>query len=439
MVGVNTGDDIPFSPEPPDHVDDHCGRESKGHPQDTQSAGDHADPLAEMFNGAWLDSQQFPPLEYAVAGIIPEGFGLLVAPPKAGKSWLVCGIGLSCAAGWLALERIRVDKRPVLYLALEDGPRRLQSRSRSLMRGEPIPAGIHFVTKAKPTEVIPMITEFMVRHPGDKPLIVVDTLGKARPPRPAGADLYAWDYAIGTQLKNTIDATPGSSLLVVHHTRKTESSDFVDSVSGSQGIAGSADFVVVLARKRHSDQAVLNVTGRDVAEAEYALAATDGLWRLDGTTLADARQTAQTRRESGRLGDRALEVLAFVNARSETRPADVAKALGLDPKQAGEVLGRLFESGAIHRPKRGVYVRTSTAESAESAENHDSAPDPFPAPPAPGAEKETATEQSIPHFPHFPHPSEIADTDEAVELAQNMLGARVVEDIANEKDGDVTT
>lgn len=110
------------------------------------------DVLAEMFNGAWLDTQEFPPLEYAVPGIIPEGFGLLVSPPKAGKSWLVCGIGLACATGGLALGRIHVDKRPVLYLALEDGKRRLQSRSRRIMCGQPIPAGIHFITKAKPAE-----------------------------------------------------------------------------------------------------------------------------------------------------------------------------------------------------------------------------------------------------------------------------------------------
>src|SRR5262249_49285820 len=34
--------------------------------------------LADMFNGTWLDAQHFPPLEYAVPGIIPEGFGVLV-------------------------------------------------------------------------------------------------------------------------------------------------------------------------------------------------------------------------------------------------------------------------------------------------------------------------------------------------------------------------
>jgi RecA-family ATPase len=157
-------------------------------------ADENDDVLAEVFNGAWLDTQEFPPLEYAVPGIIPEGFGLLVSPPKAGKSWLVCGIGLACATGGVALGRIHVDKWPVLYLALEDGKRRFQYRSRRIMCDQPLPAGIHFITKAKPAGVIPMISEFLQRHSGDKPLVILNTLGKARPPRPAGADLYAWDY-----------------------------------------------------------------------------------------------------------------------------------------------------------------------------------------------------------------------------------------------------
>ncbi len=315
------------------------------------------DPLAEMFNGAWLDAQVFPPLEYAVGGIVPEGFGLLVAPPKAGKSWLVCGIGLACAVGGLALARIRVSARPVLYLALEDGKRRLQSRSRRIMCGEPLPAGIHFVTRARPVDVIPMITEFLQRYGDDKPLIILDTLGKARPPRPPGSDLYAWDYAIGTQLKDVIDTTPGASLLVVHHTRKTESADFVDSVSGSQGIAGSADFVLVLSRKRHSDDALLSVTGRDIAEGEYALTVTDGLWQLDGGSLHEAAAAAMKRRDAGDLGDKSLEAMEFVNSRPlDTRPADLATHLGIDGNVAGNYLRRLCESGRIGRRARGLYT-----------------------------------------------------------------------------------
>ena len=84
-------------------------------------------------NGEWLDEQKFNDLEYAVDGIITEGLGLLVAPPKKGKSFLVADVGLAVAAGRSALGAIPVTKRPVLYLALEDGHRRLQNRFRRIL------------------------------------------------------------------------------------------------------------------------------------------------------------------------------------------------------------------------------------------------------------------------------------------------------------------
>ena len=69
--------------------------------------------------------------------IIPEGSSLIVGSPKIGKSWFVLGCGLEVAEGGKALGALSVGQRPVLYLALEDGHRRLQERCRILRR--PIP------------------------------------------------------------------------------------------------------------------------------------------------------------------------------------------------------------------------------------------------------------------------------------------------------------
>lgn len=125
---------------------------------------DAARELAALFDeravtAAWLDAQEFPPLEWTVDGILPEGMGLLVAPPKAGKSWMVANIALACAAGGSALGKIPVKKRPVLYLALEDGHRRLQSRFRTLMAGQPLPEGLEVVTRASSTEALDIVDE----------------------------------------------------------------------------------------------------------------------------------------------------------------------------------------------------------------------------------------------------------------------------------------
>lgn len=315
--------------------------------------------LTGMVNGIWLDAQTFPPLEWAVEGIVPEGFGLLVAPPKAGKSWMVAGIGLACAAGGYAFGKIPVGQRPVLYLALEDGHRRLQARFRTLTERAPIP-GIDVIVTARTFEIVGIIAEYLHLHSGARPLVILDTLGKVKPPRRPGDDPYQSDYAIGGRLKEMIDTEPGATLLCVHHTRKAESVDFVDLVSGTQGIAGAADFVLLLSRKRHEDTATLAVTGRDVPEAEYALTTAAGRWILDGNDLAEAAATARTRREFGDLGDRSIDALAFVNARPMgTRPAELADHLGIDADTAGRYLRRLAAAGRIGRRSRGTYKPVS--------------------------------------------------------------------------------
>src|ERR1017187_6864189 len=64
--------------------------------------------LDGMRNGAWLDAQDFPPLRYAVPGLVPEGLSILVGPPKVGKSWWTPDSCLAVATGGYELGRIPV-------------------------------------------------------------------------------------------------------------------------------------------------------------------------------------------------------------------------------------------------------------------------------------------------------------------------------------------
>ena len=65
-----------------------------------------ADLLARIRTGDHLDRAQFPPLAWAVPGLIPEGLGLFTGAPKTGKSWGALGIGLAVAAGSPALGKV---------------------------------------------------------------------------------------------------------------------------------------------------------------------------------------------------------------------------------------------------------------------------------------------------------------------------------------------
>ncbi|WP_290703790.1 MULTISPECIES: AAA family ATPase [Gordonia] len=311
--------------------------------------------LEGIFSGAWLDQQTFPELEEIVTGILVEGFALIVGPPKVGKSWLVGNLALACAQGGRALGRIDVRQRPVLYLALEDGPRRLQSRLRKLNDDQPLPDALDMICTVEPGMIEATISAWMERHQDKAPLVILDTLGKARPQRRAGDDPYLADYKVGSQLKAIVDSIPGACLLVVHHTNKSESGDFVDAVSGTQGIAGSADSILVLRRPRKSNEATLAITGRDVTEREIALLTDNGKWELDGFTIESAEQVVETRKEKGHQGDQSLEILGYAKQHPIVTPKLVAAHFKIDPKTAGTYLGRLVDREHLFRIAYGKY------------------------------------------------------------------------------------
>lgn len=329
--------------------------------------------MAEQFDvldlvrtGTWLDEQTFPPLAFAVPGIVPEGFGLLVGPPKAGKSWAALAIGLAVASGGHALGKIPVGRaRPVLYLALEDGDRRLQDRCRMLLDDEPIPALLEYATRADSGNAIQLVAAWLERNNETRPLVLIDTLGKVAPPPTPGESAYARDYRIGGRIKALADSHPGSTVLVVHHDRKAGGDDFVDAVSGTHGLAGSADFVIVLDRKRQESAGVLKVTGRDVMEAEYAVSLSDhGRWTLVGESLVEAAAQAVAVKATAGVGDALAEIIRYVTSHPQgTRPKELAEALDIDPDQARVYLSRAANAGRIDKLGRGIYIPVSSVTS----------------------------------------------------------------------------
>lgn len=313
--------------------------------------------LGAVRDGAWLDSQEFAPLNYAVPGLLPEGFTVLVGAPKVGKSWLIGGILLSVAAGGAALGKLRLSsKRRVLYLALEDGDRRMQSRCRKLLGdGEALPVLFHYVTRVDPIEVLHTIEAFLDRYP-DTVLVVLDTLGKVMPPAGPNETTYQRDYRVGGRIKDIADQRPGLAIVAIHHDRKAGAADFVERVSGTNGLAGAADTIIVLDRSRQSTEGLLAVTGRDVPESEYALKMVDGVsWTLDGNDLAEAAATARKRQETaaGQVSDLSMDIIEFVRSHEDgvTR-AQVVEKFG---DNAGRYLARHTHAGRLVRKARGRY------------------------------------------------------------------------------------
>lgn len=322
--------------------------------------GDDGDELPGVRDGRWLRAQRFDPLRFAVPGLIPEGFTLLIGPPKAGKSWLLLDMLLAVAAGGRALGTIPTGPpRRVLYLALEDGDRRMQSRCAHLLGalGE-IPDAFTYATVVAPGAAAALIESYLDRYP-DTALVVVDTLGKVMPPAAQGESAYQRDYRVGSALKRLSERRPGLAVVVAHHDRKAGADDFVDAVSGTHGLAGAADTVVVLDRKRQATDALLKITGRDVAEEIYALRVRDGMaWTLDGADLPAAAAAAHRRQEGGALGDRSNDILDFIRRHPDGISA--AKVEAEFGEGTRRYLARLFDAGRLVKPRRGVYALPPT-------------------------------------------------------------------------------
>ena len=103
---------------------------------------------------------------------------------------------------------------------------------------------------------------------GGKPiLVVIDVLAKVR--KPVGnRQLYEADYAALADLTKLANEL-GLAIVVVHHTRKMAADDLMETVSGSYGVSGAVDTILVMANKPNG--AVLDIRGRDVELAELAI------------------------------------------------------------------------------------------------------------------------------------------------------------------------
>jgi hypothetical protein len=330
-------------------------------------------PLA-TFDARWLMEQEFPSIRYVVQGLIPEGMTLLVAAPKIGKSWLVLGLALQLSTGRPAFGGIPTGgPRPVLYLALEDGPRRLQSRIRTIGDDFASPK-LHFITSLAEGTAVDVIKAFLSKHDGHDPVVILDTLGKVMPSNSTTKTQYAADYDFLGSLKATADAVPGSSLVIVHHTRKMGGDDFLDAVSGTQGIAGAADTVLVLRRERQDPIATLYVTSRDAHEGEYAMTLSkNGVWTMNGGSLKQASQAAQLNRTTAGVGDRMAEVISAVSEHPDGVAVKDLKSLLADipPAQVDKYLSRAVEAGRLEKLTRGVYIPVRSVRSVSSEEGTD--------------------------------------------------------------------
>lgn len=303
-------------------------------------------PIVQTVAGDDLMGMPFREPRWAVPDLVPEGLSLLAGKPKCGKSWLVLDLALSIASGAHALGNIKCDQGPVLYLALEDTLRRLQGRMRAVLQGKPAPHDVAITTEWKRSDEggLSDLQSWLSDHPRAR-LVVIDTLQKIRSSRKRDAGIYEDDYKVIGDLKKIADEFT-VPILVVHHLNKDGGqSDPFMKVSGTAGITGSADTILVLEREAADKNATLHVKGRDINEAELAIQFDNesGKWLKLGKA------------DDWRISEERKAIIRMLIDEGPMHPKEIAYAMGKKGVTIRSTLSRMARNGDITKLGDGRY------------------------------------------------------------------------------------
>jgi hypothetical protein len=293
-----------------------------------------------------LQTMVFEPARYILPGYIVEGATIIAGKPKVGKSWLTLDIAIAATANRFTLGTLKPTQGDVLYLALEDNPRRLQRRMSKVW-----PDG-------RPSDRLALVTDWRRADEGglehidewcasvaDPVMVIVDTLEKFRPMQNSKANAYSADYAAVTGLQK-IAGNRRIAVVINHHVRKMDADDPFDTVSGTLGLTGAADSIIVL--KRHAGAVTLHARGRDIEELETAIQFERATCRW--TILGAAAEVHLSR-------ERAAVIAALTEAGSEgLTVSEIMAHTGNTNRNAMDaLLFRMRKDVEIERPKKGVY------------------------------------------------------------------------------------
>ena len=303
-----------------------------------------------MVNAQELRKKEFAPVKWAVPGFLPSGLSILGAPPKTGKSILALQISLGVAIGGYVLGKIQVEQGDVLYLALEDNECRLQERiagSNNIDDNDNISRLTLVYSIPRQHEGgLEFIKWWLSEHPEAR-LVIIDTLQKFRKQLSNKANVYAEDYDVISEIKKVADSYD-VAFLIIHHLKKVNpkdelTMDWIDTFSGSAGIAGSADALFMLKRARSSVNGKLYRTGRDVEEKEFWLTLDGFGWCLDENAEAFILPAWQK------------QIIDYLKDHATITPIELMQAYNIKENTARSNLQRLYKEGKLEKTGRAQY------------------------------------------------------------------------------------
>lgn len=285
-----------------------------------------------------LLTTDWPEPIWAIPDLLPVGLTILAGKPKVGKSWLALQLAQSVATGGMALDR-KVKKGPVLYLALEDPPRRLADR----MRKQRWPAGADadFLTIGDFAERVGDLRDGggvtlgqQIEQRGYR-FVAIDTLSRSV----YGDQSDVVEMTLALSPLQAAAQEHNCAVAMIDHHRKGFGldPDAVADILGSTAKGAVADTSWGLYRERGKAGANLHVIGRDVIEQTLALKfdGMTGCWQSEG----DPYELELTKRRREII--EALEGLAPIGCQ------DLAQAIDQDKGNTYRRLQDLTNAGLV--------------------------------------------------------------------------------------------
>ena len=178
-------------------------------------------------------------------------------------------------------------------------------------------------------------------------LIVIDTFERFRKPANGKTPLYSADYEAITGLQK-IATEYRVGIVVLHHDRKADADDAFDTVSGTLGLTGAADTILII--KKRNGSVVLYARGRDVEESETAMQFDKAScrWILLGVAAEVQRSLERNR------------IIAALEASSESLSVSELMFGARNRNATDILLSKLVKEGEIVRVGRGKYALPKT-------------------------------------------------------------------------------
>ena len=301
-----------------------------------------AAPRKTTWTAAELLAATFPEPIWAVPDLIPVGLSFLAGRPKVGKSWLALQVAGAVGTGGMALDR-RVTQGKVLFLALEDNPRRLQSRLEA--QHIPATAAVTFKTTWRNFADGGLAELQDEIEAGHYSLVILDTLSRLLG-RADQNDVAEMTVIVGNLQR--VAQLHDLTILAIDHTRKATGllSSPIDDILGSTAKAAVADAALVLVCEQGRHGATLKVTGRDLDEQELAIEwdATTCCWQVLGEAGQVRKDTAEAE---------ILAAIADLTEMGETSTTTrIAAYLGKNKGNVSRQLAELVRGGHVLKGAR---------------------------------------------------------------------------------------